>query len=78
MRFVAKQRFADVTARKMRPIADLIRGKSADEAMEALRFLPNRGARLIEAVLKSAVGNAEPPLSTSRSSVARPIVSRCC
>ena len=59
MRFIAKQRFADVTARKLRPIAALIRGKSADEAMEALRFLPNRGARLIEAVLKSAVGNAE-------------------
>jgi large subunit ribosomal protein L22 len=59
MRFIAKQRYADVTARKLRPIAALIRGKSADEAMEALRFLPNRGARLIEAVLKSAVGNAE-------------------
>ena len=59
MRFLAKHRFADVTPRKMRPIAALIRGKSADEAMEALRFLPNRGARLIEAVLKSAVGNAE-------------------
>jgi len=59
MRFIARHRFADVTARKMRPIADLIRGKSADEAIEALRFLPNRGARLLEAVLKSAVGNAE-------------------
>ena len=59
MRFLAKHRFADVTARKLRPIADLIRWKTADEAMEALKFLPNRGARLIEAVLKSAVGNAE-------------------
>src|SRR5262249_6409616 len=59
MRFMAKHRYADVTPRKLRPLADLIRGKSADEAMEALRFLPNRGARLIESVLKSAVGNAE-------------------
>lgn len=59
MRFSAKHRFADVTPRKLRPIAALIRGKNADEAMEALRFMPNRGARLIEAVLKSAVGNAE-------------------
>ena len=59
MRFSAKHRFADVTPRKLRPIAALIRGKNADEAMEALKFLPNRGARLIEAVLKSAVGNAE-------------------
>jgi len=30
-----------------------------DEALEQLRFYPNRGARLIEAVIKSAIGNAE-------------------
>jgi large subunit ribosomal protein L22 len=30
-----------------------------DEALEQLRFFPNRGARLIEAVIKSALGNAE-------------------
>ena len=31
----------------------------ADEALEALRFFPNKSARLLEAVLKSALGNAE-------------------
>lgn len=51
--------YADVTARKLRPFANLIRGKYADEALEALKYLPNRGARLMEAVLKSALGNAE-------------------
>ena len=59
MIYVAKHRFADVAPRKMRPIAQLIRGMNIDEAIEALKFLPNRGARLIEAVVKSAVGNAE-------------------
>src|SRR5437588_190519 len=59
MEYLAKHRFADVSARKMRPLAAMIRGKTADEAMQMLRFLPNRGARLIEAVLKSALGNAE-------------------
>ena len=59
MRYLAKHRFADVTPRKLRPFADLIRGRRADEALEQLRFLPNRSARLIEAVLKSALGNAE-------------------
>lgn len=58
-KFMAKHRYADVTARKLRPFADLIRGLRADEAVEALRFYPNRPARLIEAVLKSALGNAE-------------------
>ena len=59
MKYLAKHRHADVTPRKMRPFADLIRGRRADEALEALRFYPNRSARLIEAVLKSALGNAE-------------------
>ena len=59
MIYKAKHRFADVAPRKMRPLASMIRGMNVDEAMEALKFLPNRGARLIEAVVKSAVGNAE-------------------
>jgi large subunit ribosomal protein L22 len=59
MKYIAKHRFADVTPRKLRPFATLIRGRRADEALEALRFFPNRSARLIEQVLKSALGNAE-------------------
>jgi large subunit ribosomal protein L22 len=59
MTYTAKHRFADVTARKLRPFAQLVRGKNVDEALESLRFLPNRGARQLEAVLKSAIGNAE-------------------
>src|SRR5437868_9933143 len=59
MDYTAKHKYADVTARKLRPFATLIRGKFADEALELLRFLPNKSARLLEAVLKSALGNAE-------------------
>src|SRR5437879_12648292 len=59
MKYLAKHRFADVTPRKLRPFATLIRGRRADEALEALRFFPNKSARLLEAVLKSALGNAE-------------------
>src|SRR5205823_10232845 len=59
MKYLAKHRFADVAPRKMRPFAALIRGRRADEALEALRFYPNRPARLLEQVLKSALGNAE-------------------
>ena len=57
--FTAKQKYADMSARKIRPYATLIRGRVADEALELLRFLPNKSARLLEAVLKSALGNAE-------------------
>lgn len=59
MEYRAKHRFADMSPRKVRPFASLIRGKRADEALELLRFLPNKSARLLEQVLKSALGNAE-------------------
>jgi len=59
MAYEATHRFARISARKVRPIADLIRGKHADEALDILRYMPNRGARLLEKVLKSALGNAE-------------------
>jgi large subunit ribosomal protein L22 len=59
MEYAAHHRYADMSARKIRPFAALIRGRRADEAMEALRFFPNKSARLLEQVLKSALGNAE-------------------
>lgn len=59
MEYKASHRFADMSARKVRPFATLIRGRPADEALELLRFLPNKSARLLEQVLKSALGNAE-------------------
>jgi large subunit ribosomal protein L22 len=59
MEYRASHRHADMSARKIRPFATLIRGRPADEAIELLRFLPNKSARLLEAVLKSALGNAE-------------------
>src|SRR5438105_10636610 len=59
MEYSAHHRFADMSARKIRPFASLIRGRQADEAIELLRFLPNKSARLLEQVLKSALGNAE-------------------
>ena len=45
--------------RKLRPILDLIRGKYADDAVDILKWMPHRGARMIEQVLKSAMANAE-------------------
>ena len=59
MEYQASHRFADMSARKIRPFATLIRGRPADEALELLRFLPNKSARILEQVVKSALGNAE-------------------
>src|ERR1044071_6591486 len=59
MEFRASHRYADMSPRKVRLVAAMIRGLVADEALELLRYLPNKSARLVEAVLKSALGNAE-------------------
>ena len=55
----AIHRNARISATKVRPFADLIRGMSAEEGLERLAYVPNRGARFLEAVLKSAIANAE-------------------
>ncbi len=55
----AKVKYSRMTPRKARRVVDLIRGKKAGEALLSLRFMPYRGARLIEKILKSAMSNAE-------------------
>jgi large subunit ribosomal protein L22 len=55
----ATHRFARISVRKVRPLLDLIRGKYADDALDILKYMPHRGARMVEQVLKSAMANAE-------------------
>ena len=61
MSYKSTHRYARISPRKVRPIADMIRGKFADEALEILKFQPQRGARMLESVIKSALGNAQDP-----------------
>ncbi len=52
-------KFIRMTPRKARRVVDLLRGKTASEALVLLRYTPYRGARFVEKVLKSAMANAE-------------------
>lgn len=61
MAITARYKNARMSARKVRPVANLVRGKYADEALDLLKYQPQRGARMLEKVLKSAVGNAADP-----------------
>ena len=61
MPFRATHRNAQISARKVRHLADMIRGRFADEALDLLRYQPHRGARMLEKVLRSALGNAQDP-----------------
>lgn len=56
--FTAKHRYARITARKARLIADEIRGRSANDALELLQFSPKRAAAFYLKVLRSALANA--------------------
>lgn len=59
MAYEAVHRFARISPRKARLLADMIRGKFADEALEILKYQPQRSARMLEKVLRSALANAE-------------------
>ena len=48
-----------LSPQKGRLVADLIRGKSVENALNILQFSPKRGAIIIRKVLESAIANAE-------------------
>ncbi|GAP05782.1 MAG TPA: 50S ribosomal protein L22 [Anaerolinea thermolimosa] len=62
----AQLRYADISAQKARLVVDLVRGKSAVEAANTLKFMPKKAARIIERVLNSAIANAEENFGVSR------------
>lgn len=55
----AAHKFARVSPRKCRLVADLVRGKKYEEAQAVLLATPVKSAGLIAKVLKSAHSNAE-------------------
>jgi large subunit ribosomal protein L22 len=59
METTATLRGVRLSAQKGRLIADLVRGKSIDSALNILTFSPQKGAGIVRKVLLSAVANAE-------------------
>ena len=55
----ATLKFARISARKVKIVADLIRGKDVDEAISIVKFTPKASSEVIEKLLKSAIANAE-------------------
>ena len=55
----ATLRGARMSAQKGRVVADLIRGKPVDRALNILAFTPRKGAAIVKKVLESAIANAE-------------------
>ena len=55
----ATLKFARISSRKVKIVADLIRGKDVDEALAIMKFTPKASSEIIEKLLKSAIANAE-------------------
>lgn len=55
----ALYKHARISAQKARLIGDLIRGESAESALDILTFSPKKGAKFFKEVLTSAIANAE-------------------
>lgn len=65
-RFTARLRWGRIAPRKLRLVADLIRGKSYSEASAILRHQPRRGAYFALKLLKSAFDNASDEIRRRR------------
>ncbi len=58
MEAIARARFVRVPPRKARQVADLIRGKTVNQALSILFTVPKNASRILEKTLDSAVANA--------------------
>ena len=59
MEVSARLKGARLSAQKARLVADQIRGKGVEEALELLNYSSKKGAAVIKKVLNSAIANAE-------------------
>jgi len=55
----AKLKFARLSPQKTRLVVDMVRGKAVQEALNILKFSPQRPADIVAKVVRSAVANAE-------------------
>jgi large subunit ribosomal protein L22 len=59
MEVKAIARYVRISPQKVRMLADAIKGKPVDTALNMLRFMPQKSAGIVEKVLRSAVANAD-------------------
>ncbi len=55
----AKLKFARLSPRKTRLVADMVRGKGVQEVINLLKFSPQKAAAVFSTLVNSAVANAE-------------------
>ncbi len=55
----AEFKYVRIAPNKARAVANLVRGKGVEEAIDILRYCPRRGAESLLKLVKSAVANAD-------------------
>jgi len=59
MQVQAIAKYVRISPRKVRILVDAIKGKPVETALNSLKFMPQKSARLVEKVVRSAAANAE-------------------
>ncbi len=59
MEVTAKAKYVRISPIKVRKLIGSLKGKSVQAGLEALKFMPQKGAGLVEKVIRSAVANAD-------------------
>ena len=75
----AKAMFQRISPRKARVVINLVRGRSATEALQRLEFTPKAGAPIVKKLLESALANAQqkqPNIDTDELYVSRAFVNQ--
>jgi large subunit ribosomal protein L22 len=62
----ATMRYVSASAQKVRLVLDIVRNRSANDALNVLHYMPKDAARIVHKLLTSAVSNAEENFGVSR------------
>ena len=57
--YSAQANYTRISSSKMQLALDLVRRKKASQALDILAFIPNKSARILEKLIRSAVANAQ-------------------
>ncbi len=59
MEVKAVTRYVRISPQKVRMLADAIKGKPVEKALQILQFMPQKGAGIVEKTIRSAAANAD-------------------
>jgi len=59
MEVKATAKYMRISAQKVRKIVDAVKGKPAEAGLNALKFMPQKSAGVLEKILRSAIANAD-------------------